>query len=77
MDGAADLSMAMIFCFKDLQTLLIDPMYVWRAALASGEGVEPGARVILGESYPPNNDEYPEGTAFNGNHTYSYILIHT
>eukprot|EP01036_Dinobryon_divergens_P025726 gene25726-34303_t len=64
-DGAADLSMAMIFCFKDFQTLGIDPMHIWTAALSSIQGIEPAGQVLRGETNPPSNDEYPDGTTVN------------
>ena len=83
MDGAADLSMAMIFCFKDFQTLGIDPMHIWTAALSSIQGIEPAGQVLRGETNPPSNDEYPDGTTVNGTYTLAtvepsrYHAVHT
>ena len=65
-DGAADLSMAMIFCFDDFQTLGLDPMYVWRAALATLEGVESGGPIRREEVQPPNQDTAMNGTIQQG-----------
>ena len=60
-DGAADLSMAMIFCFSDLQSIGLDPMYVWRTAMSTLEGVESGSQ-IRREETPPNGVNLEETT---------------